>query len=167
MAITEIIISSCIYLVIGIILVFAAMLPEYKDMICPDGFYQEDISQCGDGKGKWYQGSELKGNETISQSLKNIKKGADSITDHIIWRFPFIISFFVVGSIYLVALRRIPSGYEFAIALMICFLFTFFSSTFYNAHYYRFPQKNIKENIEYIENKLRNASMNETCDLAI
>lgn len=157
----EILLSVAIYLVLGIILVCAAMLPEYKDLVCPDGFYQEDTSLCGDGKGKWYVGSEVTGNEDMEASLEKIKKGANAITDHITWRFPFIISFFVVGSIYLVVLKRFPSGPEFAVAFMICFLYTFFAATFYDAHYYRFPRDNILDHVKRMEKNLAEKNLAE------
>jgi hypothetical protein len=153
--IQEFIINFIIYSVIITILIFAAMIPEYKDLICPDGFYQKDMNICGDGKGKWYDGTQKNQDDDINTCFKKIKKASKSITHHVSWRFAYIISFFITTSVYLVVLKRIPPAYEFSLFIIISFLFVYFSQKFYELHYYSFPQQNIFENVELIEEKLK------------
>jgi hypothetical protein len=147
-----------IYVAFFLVFAFAVCTSEYWDLVCPNGPSQVDKSVCGEGNGKWYQGCQYNPNASIEDTLNAIKKGATSITAHVYWRRCFILAFFVVGSIYLVVLRRFPNGQEFIISFILAFAFLYFGQNFYNFHYYKVPEKNILANVGHLEKLLAEKS---------
>lgn len=133
------------------LIVLWCLRSEKKDMFCPEQHC--DSKLCGDGKGKWYQGGMPKTEDTTSDTLDKIVYLSEIESRTVKWRRSLILSLVVMGIIYAIG-SKVPSMKDFFLTLIPVFVVVYGSFSYYQYHYYKFPQEFIKQNVDKLRKKI-------------
>lgn len=123
---------------------------ELLDMNCPDGPDTKDMSVCKDGNGKLWAKHRFTLNDTVKTSLAKISALNHSYNKAIIWRRYLILSFVATILLFLVALQRLPTGFELLGSMLIIFIVFYVAHNYYRYHHDRFIEESITRHLRHL-----------------
>lgn len=147
------IIDTCLY---GILALgcYKAYKAERLDLYCPPEVKQFCKNKCGDNKGKYYIKGKPENTDTINELLNKIKISSNCEGSTVKWRRCLLLSIIISILIALVIMQKFPSGRDFFLMVFLAFIMLYFSFSYYEYHYNKYPAININKSVNYIRNKL-------------
>lgn len=135
---------------------------ELPDLKCPQGPYTEDKTQCREGNGKSYAGSQPAPKDSSELLLKKIEIAATAARKDILWRRCFLPAVAATLCLFGLVLRRFPRWFELLSATFFIMMPIYFMQTFYSHHHYAHIEKNIQNSLAILRERLPvNPSANE------
>jgi hypothetical protein len=147
-------ITTIIVYIIVIFLLIKAYKSEALDIFCPPGCKEYDKKYCGDGKGKYYINGMGNDKDDIPVLLNKIELNANIDENTVKWRRCLVLAIISSILLFLIVFSKLPSGSELMMSILIIFLVFYFSFSFYQWHYTKFPAFNIYKNINILRKKL-------------
>jgi len=123
---------------------------EIPDLKCPQGPYTEDKSQCREGNGKSYAGSQPAVDDSSETLLKKIEIAATAARKDILWRRCFLPAVAATLCLFGLVLRRFPRWFELLSATFFIMMPIYFMQTFYSHHHYAHIEKNIQNSLTFL-----------------
>jgi len=127
---------------------------EIPDLKCPQGPYTEDKSQCREGNGKSYAGSQPAVDDSSETLLKKIEIAAMASRKDILWRRCFLPAVAATLCLFGLVLRRFPRWFELLSATFFIMMPVYFMQTFYSHHHYAHIEKNIQGSLALLKDRL-------------
>lgn len=134
---------------------YKAYKAERLDLYCPAEIKKYCKDKCGDNKGKYYEKGQPKNSDNINELLNKIKISTNCEASTVKWRRSLLLAMIISLLISLIILQRFPSGKEMFLMVFITFIIIYFSFSYYEYHYNKYPMININKSVNYIRNKLR------------
>lgn len=131
---------------------------EIPDLKCPQGPYTEDKSQCREGNGKSYAGSQPTPRDSTELLLKKIEIASTASRKDILWRRCFLPAVAATLCLFGLVLRRFPRWFELLSATFFIMMPIYFTQTFYSHHHYAHIEKNIQNSLTLLKDRLSKLS---------
>lgn len=131
---------------------------ELPDLKCPQGPYTIDKTQCREGNGKSYAGSQPSSNDPIDTLLKKIGIAATASRKDILWRRCFLPAVAATLCVFGLVLRRFPHWFELLSVTFFIMMPIYFMQTFYSHHHYAHIEKNIQTSLSLLQDRFRDLS---------
>lgn len=147
--------SVLIYGLVIFAIVTKGIQRELLDMNCPEGPDTKDKSVCKDGNGKLWAGHKFTKSDTPRTSLAKISTLNQNYGKAVIWRRCIILSFVATILIFLVTLKRLPSGFELLGSMLVIFMVFYVANGFYRYHHDSFIEEAITEHLKHLGRSLR------------
>lgn len=129
---------------------------ELPDLKCPQGPYTEDKTQCREGNGKSYAGSQPASKDSIDVLLKKIGIAATASRKDILWRRCFLPAVAATLCVFGLVLRRFPHWFELLSVTFFIMMPIYFMQTFYSHHHYAHIEKNIQNSLSFLQDRFQN-----------
>jgi len=143
-----------LYGILGIGL-YKSFFSEKSDLFCPPEVKKYCKNLCGDNKGKYYIKGQPKNTDSVNELLNKIKISTTCGSNTVKWRRSFLIAIVVCLAISLIILEKFPDGKLLFLMVFITFIIIYFSFSYYEYHYEKYPMINIDKSVNYIRNKLQ------------
>jgi len=140
---------------------YKAYTSERLDLYCPGEVNKYCKNSCGDNKGKYYIKGEPKSSDSVNQLLNKIKLSSNVASNTVKWRRSLLLSVVIVILISLVVLEKFPCGKQLVLMVFLAFIIIYFSFSYYEYHYEKYPVNNIHKSINYIRDQLNLKNLDE------
>lgn len=113
-----------VYLAILVAFLFALRI-EYKDLFCPYG------GKCKYGNGNSYKEGKVHRDDSCKEILQKIRISSRYDESSVYWRRSIVFASITVFAVLIIALRRLPTGWEALMGFIIIYLLTYLSLSYY------------------------------------
>jgi hypothetical protein len=135
--------------------VYKSYSAERLDLYCPGEVKKYCKNLCGDNKGKYYVKGQPKNTDNVNELLNKIKISTNCGNSTVKWRRGLLLSVVICILISLVVLGKFPTGKEMFLMVFLTFIVIYFSFSYYEYHYEKYPIININKSVNYIRAKLK------------
>lgn len=132
-----------------------AISGEKADLFCGPEVKKYCKNLCGDNKGKYYVKGQPKNTDSVNELLNKIKISSSCGSNTVKWRRSLLMSIVICILISLIILEKFPDGKSLFLMVFITFIVIYFSFSYYEYHYEKYPMINIDKSVNYIRNKLK------------
>lgn len=136
-----------IFVILFMFFTFALSM-EYMQLFCPSIKYGCD--ECGDGQSMNILPYKVNPQTTTQEAKSNIKNLLNNSTNSkcVTWRKIFILTAFII--LLIAIYKKDLNPIDIFIMFILCFVILQLLDNFYYYHYYRYIEKNIKENLSLL-----------------
>jgi uncharacterized membrane protein len=140
---------------------YKAYTSERLDLYCPGEVNKYCKNLCGDNKGKYYIQGQPKNTDNVNELLNKIKISANATLNTVKWRRSLLLAVVIAIFISMIILEKFPSGKQLFLMVFLTFIIIYFSFSYYEYHYEKYPVNNIHKSINYIRNQLNLKNLDE------
>lgn len=131
-------VQAVIVIAVVLYLVRRIYRAEINDTRCPEGNHTVDRSECRDGNGIMFQGTDVSPDDKCPDLSKKLYTLATACDREVTWRRCMLISIAGVSTVSVLVLPQ-PMGWrEYFLSIVIVFCMLYFYHSYYKHHHYDF-----------------------------